>query len=100
MTASVVFFIPLSTYNVKDFLNNFTKLPSVLFQKVFSMQISRAIGIKINKSQTSKEKFSTPVKKMRDDLKSEVAEDGIEDLDLKDASKKTAKVLASKKVSE
>jgi hypothetical protein len=48
MTASVVFFIPLSTYNVKDFLNISTKLPSVLFQKVFSMQISRAIDIKIN----------------------------------------------------
>jgi len=48
----------------------------VLFQKVFSRQISRAVN------------------KMRDDFKLEVAEDGTEDLDLKDAFRKTAKVLA------
>jgi hypothetical protein len=52
------------------------------------------------KSQTSKEKFSTPVKKMRDDFKLEVAEDGTEDLDFKDAFKMTAKGSASKNVSE
>ena len=47
MSASNFILIPLSTYNAKDFLNDFTKLPYLLmFQKVFSMQISSAVGIK------------------------------------------------------
>jgi len=33
---------------VKDFLNDFTKLPSLLmFQKVFSMQMSSAVSIRM-----------------------------------------------------
>ena len=72
MSTSIISFIPLSTYNVKDFLNNSKKLLSLLmFQKVFSMQMSSAVGIKmrirlIDKSHTSKEAFSRPAKMRRD----------------------------------
>ena len=49
MAAAIFFLVPLSTYNAKDFLNNFTKLPPLpaMFQKAFSMQMSSAICIKI-----------------------------------------------------
>jgi hypothetical protein len=45
MAASTFFLISLLAYNLKDALNNFTKLISVLkFQKVFSMQMSSAVS--------------------------------------------------------
>ena len=50
---SVISLIPLSTYNVKDFSNSLTKLLAslpasrLMFQKVFSVQISNPVGIKI-----------------------------------------------------
>jgi hypothetical protein len=50
MAAAVSVLVPLSTYNATDFSNNFTKLPPLpvlSFQKVFSMQMSSAVGIKI-----------------------------------------------------
>jgi hypothetical protein len=51
MAASVFFLVPLSTYNLKDLLNNSTKLTSSLMcQKVFSMQMSSAVGIKMNEN--------------------------------------------------
>jgi hypothetical protein len=54
MSASVFFLIPLLTYNLKEFLNNFTKLPPLpMCQKVFSMQMSSAVGIKIKMNQKS-----------------------------------------------
>jgi hypothetical protein len=54
MSASTFFFVPLSTYNVKDFLKDFTKfkIPS-RFQKVFSMQMSSAVGIMIRQKENS-----------------------------------------------
>jgi hypothetical protein len=64
MAASIFFLIPLSTYSVKDFLNNFMKLSSLLMlQKVFSMQMSSAVEAKINKKrQRGKKAFNRPVK--------------------------------------
>jgi hypothetical protein len=46
-------------YNVKDSLNDSKKLPSLLmFQKVFSMQMSSAVGIKIGIRSIKKRKYS------------------------------------------
>ena len=48
MSASITSLIPLSTYNVKDFENDSMKSSSLpMFQKVFSMQMRSAVGIKI-----------------------------------------------------
>ena len=52
MSLSVISLIPLSTYNVKDFSNNLTKLLAslpvsrLMFQKVFTVQIRNPIRIK------------------------------------------------------
>jgi hypothetical protein len=52
MVASTFSLVPLSTYNLKDFLNSSPKLPPFLLQKEFSMQMSSAmIGIKIVKDE-------------------------------------------------
>ena len=43
----IISLIPLSTYNLKDILNISAKLPpSLISQKVFSVQMSNAVGIK------------------------------------------------------
>ena len=66
--ASAFIIIPLSTYNVKDSLNDFTKLPSLLiFQKVFSIQIRSPVGIEIRKIHKGKESFSKPVRNTKDE---------------------------------
>ena len=39
-----------------------------MFQKVFSMQMSSAVGMKIDKSDTGKKTFSRPVKVKKDNF--------------------------------
>ena len=59
MSISTISLVPLSTYNVKDFLNVSTKLTSLVLmsQTVFSVQMSSAVGIKtrINKKSNKEE---------------------------------------------
>ena len=105
MAASVVFLIPLSTYNMNDFSKESTKsLPVSRFQKEFSKQMSIAgstkMGMRLVEYRIGKEVLSRPVKMQSEDihLECDLVVERPESLVSKLASRRFLKWLALREV--